>query len=122
MAWIVAAIIGGIIGLIYGMGISVDRRLYSLSNFIIGAIGGVFGIWLFVLVFGLMTLNPGVNLLLGVIWSVIGALIVMAVIDAINYSIYKSRSGQRRGMRHSRGYGREYDIEEEEHKITRKKK
>lgn len=124
MAWIIAAIIGGIIGLLYGSGIAADRRLYALLNFIIGAVGGILGIWFFFLVLKLASTSAGVNIALLVLWSVVGAIILMAIVDAINYAVYSSRMrrAERGELRGRRGYAHEYDVEEEERKVRRRRK
>lgn len=124
MAWIIAAIIGAIIGLLYGSGIDAGRRFYSLINFLIGAAGGVLGVWFFFRVLGLASVSGGVNIALLVLWSVVGAVILMAVIDAINYAVFRSRMRRMAGriMKEERGFAHEYDIEEETHKVRRRKK
>ncbi len=129
MAWIIAAVIGAIIGLLYGSGINSDRRLYSLINLLIGAAGGVIGVWFFFGVLGLVSASAGVNVALMVLWAIIGAVILMAIVDAINFAVYRSRVRRTVGRRtrEQRGYAREYDardydVVEEEHKIKRKQK
>ena len=53
---IIIAIIGGIVGLLYGAGRV--RGFNGLIRFIIGALGGFLGIWFFAGVLGLVVISP----------------------------------------------------------------
>lgn len=132
---IIIAIIGGIIGLIYGSG--PERRIHPLVRFIIGALGGLLGVWFFGGVLGLVSQSATVSVLLAILWTIVGALIILAIVDAIAYSSYRARESriERRAQpRRSRGYARDYDREreyrkdrdyeevEEEHTVKKTKK
>lgn len=130
MIWLIAAIVGGIIGLIYGFGVSTDRRLNTFLNILLGIVGGILGIWFFFSVLGIATASVVWNFWLAILWSIIGAVVFMAIIDAI--VAVSARGAERRTYEehrmHERGVAHEYEEmpkegeEEEVHRIHRRRK
>jgi uncharacterized membrane protein YeaQ/YmgE (transglycosylase-associated protein family) len=81
MSWLYAIILGVIVGWLYSYAVNADRRKY-ITNIIAGAIGSVVGIWFFANLLGLgFPLVGGLTTftLLGVIWGIVGSLIVSAI-------------------------------------------
>lgn len=106
MSWFIAAIIGAIVGWLSIYAMSPDRRMNVLVNILVGAIGGIFGVWLFFIVLGLFTTSVAANFWLGVLWSVIGSLILTSIVSAIAASM----GGRRHEYREtSRGVPHEYE-------------
>lgn len=89
MAWIITIIVGGIIGWIASL--IMRTRQGILANIIIGILGSILGVWLFTDVFGIgPILTSGAISLLNIIWGIIGAVILIAVLEAISYDSSRS--------------------------------
>jgi len=83
MSWIVAIIVGGIIGWIASMIMSTDRQMGILANIVIGVVGAALGNWLFGSVLGIGSASSaGVLSLWGLIWGIIGAVVLIAILRA----------------------------------------
>lgn len=84
MGWILTIIIGAIVGWLYSYAVRPERRNYW-ADIIAGAVGAIVGLWFFANLLGLgtpLTTDIGTITLLGVVWSVLGAVIVTAVVQA----------------------------------------
>lgn len=81
MDWIIAIIVGGIIGWIASIIMRTDRQQGLLANIIIGIIGSALGRWFFgdLLKIGGATTAGGFSLL-GLLWGIIGAVLLIAVL------------------------------------------
>jgi len=120
MVWIIAIIVGAIVGWLASISYKGTRRQNTLLNILIGAIGGLFGVWLFFGVFGIITASAAANFWLGILWSLIGAVVFMAIAEAVYMSRRESMYGEeRREERAERAFP--YDYEEEE-RIRRKRR
>jgi len=82
MSWILAIVSGIIIGWIASA--IMRTRQGILTDMIVGIIGSVIGRWFFGSVLGIGTaLSSGAFSVLGILWGVIGAVVLIAVIRAI---------------------------------------
>lgn len=118
MSWITAAIIGAIIGWVLSYGIEKERRR-TWASIIVGAIGGIGGVWLFFGVFGLMTASVATNFWLGILWAVIGALILASIINAM---LGSERRETMYAEKMERTYPYEYEGKEKKKKEKKKRK
>ena len=85
MGWIVAIIVGALIGWIASMLMHTDAEQGPLANIIIGIIGAALGRWLFSDVLGLGgAAVAGQFSLVGLFWGVVGAVILIAILKAFN--------------------------------------
>lgn len=124
MTWLLIAIIGAIIGWLTGYAMSPDRRMNVLLNLIVGAVGAMLGVWFFAGVLGLMTASVGINFWLAIVWSIVGALIFMAVISALFGWAFHRRTErvQRYDTRMGRGVPHEYEKDEYKETTYRRRK
>ena len=117
MSWLIGLVIGGIVGWLSIYAMSEDRRGSVLTNIIVGALGGVFGIWFFFLGLGIMTASVAANYWLAILWAVIGSLVFVAIVNSLAWSIAR-REMTFDGRRMSRGVPHEYEDVE----VRRRKK
>ncbi len=84
MDWIVAIIVGALIGWIASLIMKTDARQGALANIIIGIVGSALGRWLFgdVLNIGGATV-AGTFSFVGLLWGVLGAIILIWLLRAI---------------------------------------
>lgn len=115
-SWLIGIIAGGIVGWLTVYAMNPDRRGNVAANIIMGAIGGVFGIWFFFLGLGIITASATANFWLAILWAVIGSLVIVAIVNAIAASMSKSEGAYER--RTSKGYPHEY----EEIEVRRRRK
>jgi len=82
MSWILAIISGIIIGWIAN---AIMRTRSSLAtDIIVGIIGSVLGRWFFGSVLGIgSALSAGTFSVLGIVWGIIGAVVLIAIVRAI---------------------------------------
>jgi len=84
MSWLLAIIIGGVIGWLYSYAVEPERRNY-VADIIGGAIGAIIGVWFFANVLGLgfpLVTDIGTISLLGVIWSIVGGVVFAAIVQS----------------------------------------
>jgi len=82
MSWLLAIIVGGIAGWIASA--IMRTRQNILTDVIVGIIGAVLGRWFFGSVLGIgSALSAGSFSLLGIVWGVIGAIVLIAIVRAI---------------------------------------
>lgn len=122
MLWIITIIVGAIIGLLYGSGVEPYRRMHFLINIIVGIFGALVGVWFFFSVLNLFTASPAGNFWLTILWSLVGAVVVTAIADAISAAVIRSREKEEMRRRRSEpGVAHEYEEVEEDRKRRRKK-
>lgn len=81
MAWIVAILVGAIIGWLASRVMNTDQQQGALINIVIGIVGSVLGSWLFGDVLGIgSAYYAGAFSILGIVWGVIGAVILIAIL------------------------------------------
>lgn len=82
MSWILAIISGIIIGWIANA--IMRTRASILTDVIVGIIGSVIGRWFFGSVLGIGTaLSAGTFSVLGIVWGIIGAVVLIAIVRAV---------------------------------------
>ena len=81
MSWIVAIVVGGIIGWVASMIMSTNSQMSIWANILIGVVGSLLGSWLFGSVLGVGSAQAaGTISLWGIVWGVIGAVVLVAIL------------------------------------------
>lgn len=84
MNWIVAILVGALIGWLASVVMKTDARQGALANIIIGIVGSALGRWLFADVLGIGgAVAAGSFSLLGLLWGVLGAIVLIAILRAV---------------------------------------
>lgn len=82
MSWIIAIIVGGIVGWIASALVGSNQNI--LVDIIVGIVGAVLARWFFGTVLGIgSALAAGTFTLVGIIWAIIGAVILIVVVRLI---------------------------------------
>ena len=84
MGLIVTIIVGGIIGWLASLVMGTDQEQGLLLNIIIGIIGSFLGSWVFGNLFGIgSAATAGSFSIWGILWGVLGAIILIAILRAL---------------------------------------
>lgn len=84
MSWLIAILIGALIGWIASMIMKTDSQQGALANILVGIIGSLLGKWLFSDVLGIGgAASAGTFSLWGILWGVVGAIILIAILRAL---------------------------------------
>ncbi|MBF6593968.1 MAG: GlsB/YeaQ/YmgE family stress response membrane protein [Thermaceae bacterium] len=84
MDWIVAILVGALIGWLTSLMMGTDARQGALANIIIGIVGSALGRWLFADVLHIGgAAAAGSFTLLGLLWGVLGAVVLIFLLRAI---------------------------------------
>lgn len=84
MDWIVAILVGALIGWLASLVMGTDARQGALANIIIGIVGSALGRWLFADVLHIGgAVAAGSFTLLGLLWGVLGAVVLIFLLRAI---------------------------------------
>ncbi len=84
MAWIILILVGALIGWLASKVMSTDEQQGSIANVLIGVVGAVLGKWLFADVLGIgSATSAGTLSFMGVLWGVLGAIVLIAVLKAL---------------------------------------
>lgn len=79
--WILIIITGALIGWLASLVMKTDSQMGTLANILVGIVGSLLGRWLFADVLGIgSAATAGTFTLLGVLWGVIGAVILIAIL------------------------------------------
>lgn len=81
MNFIIWLVVGGIIGWIASMIMKTDAQQGALLNIIVGIVGAMLGGWLISPLVGAGTVNQGDFSVGGLIVSLVGAIILLAVVN-----------------------------------------
>ena len=85
MSYIVAIIAGGVIGWIASLIMKTDEQQGFLANIIVGIVGAFLGRWLFGTVLGIgSAASSGTLSLWGLVWGVVGSVLLIAILRAVN--------------------------------------
>lgn len=85
MDWLIILIVGGIIGWIASLVMRTDAQQGMVANVLIGIVGAALGRWLFADLLGFGgAAAAGTLTLAGLIWGVIGAVILIWLLRAVN--------------------------------------
>ncbi|MER3483375.1 MAG: GlsB/YeaQ/YmgE family stress response membrane protein [Meiothermus sp.] len=84
MDWIIAILVGALIGWLASLVMGTDARQGALANIIIGIVGSALGRWLFgdVLHIG-GAVAAGSFSLIGLLWGVLGAIVLIFILRAV---------------------------------------
>lgn len=84
MGWIIAILVGALIGWLASLVMGTDARQGALANIVIGIVGSALGRWLFgdVLHIG-GAVAAGSFSLLGLLWGVLGAVVLIFILRAL---------------------------------------
>lgn len=83
--WIIILLVGGLIGWLASLIMNTDEQQGMFANILIGIVGSVLGRWLFSSVLGIGgAATAGTLSLAGLLWGVIGAVILIGVLRAVN--------------------------------------
>lgn len=84
MGWIVIILVGALIGWVASMIMSTEAQQGALANIGIGIVGSLLGSWLLGGVLGIGgAVGAGSLSVLGIIWGVVGAVILIAILKAV---------------------------------------
>ena len=84
MAWIIAIIVGAIIGWIASMIMNTDEQQGAIANILIGIVGSLLGKWLLADVLGIgAAATAGTFSFWGLVWGVVGAVILIGLLRAV---------------------------------------
>lgn len=81
MNFIIWLIVGGIIGWLASMIMKTDGQQGIILNVIVGIIGSFLGGWLIAPLLGTGTVNTGDFSIMGLVSSLIGAIILLAIVN-----------------------------------------
>ncbi len=82
MDWIIAILVGALIGWLASLVMKTDAQQGAIANILIGIVGSALGRWLFGSVLGLGG-NAGTLSITGILWGVLGAVILIAILRAV---------------------------------------
>ena len=84
MEWIIALLIGALIGWLASLIMHTDAQQGAFANIIIGIIGSLLGQIIFVNVLGIgSAASAGSFSFAGVFWGVLGAVVLIAILKAV---------------------------------------
>ena len=81
MNFIIWLIVGGIIGWLASMILKTDGQQGIILNVIVGIVGSFLGGWLIAPLLGTGTVNSGDFSIMGLVSSLIGAIILLAIVN-----------------------------------------
>lgn len=83
MSIIIWLIVGGVVGWLASIIMRTDGQQGILLNVVVGVIGALLGGWLLAPLFGTATINQGDFSLSGLVVSLLGAVILLAIVNLI---------------------------------------
>lgn len=83
MSIIIWLIVGGVVGWLASLIMKTDGQQGILLNVVVGVIGALLGGWLLAPLFGTGTINQGDFSLSGLVVSLLGAIILLAIVNLI---------------------------------------
>lgn len=83
MNLIIWLVVGGLVGWIASMIMRTDAQQGVILNVVVGIIGALLGGWLLAPMFGTGTLNSGDFSLSGLLVSLLGAVILLAIVNLV---------------------------------------
>lgn len=84
MDWIIAILVGALIGWLASLVMGTDARQGAVANILIGIIGSALGRWLFGDVLNLGgAAAAGSFSIMGIVWGVLGAVVLIFLLRAI---------------------------------------
>lgn len=89
MIWIVAIIVGAIVGWLAGLAPADRENRNWLMGLIIGIIGALFAVWLLGFGFGFLSSSAGTNFWLSILWSIIGSFVFLAIVETATANYFR---------------------------------
>ncbi|MEO5573188.1 MAG: GlsB/YeaQ/YmgE family stress response membrane protein [Gammaproteobacteria bacterium] len=85
MGWIITILVGALIGWLASIIMKTNAQQGAIANILVGIVGSLLGRWLFsdVLHIG-GAVAAGSFSLLGLLWGIIGAVVLIAILKALN--------------------------------------
>lgn len=91
MSWLITITVGIVIGYLYAW--TMGKRIGIWHSIVTGILGAIAGYWLFVDVFGLGVMNTATGYFSGtaLIWELIGAIVTLIAMSALQYETFETR-------------------------------
>jgi uncharacterized membrane protein YeaQ/YmgE (transglycosylase-associated protein family) len=84
MSWILAILVGALVGWLASLVMGTDQQQGALANIAIGILGALLGRLLFVDILGIgAAATAGTLSLAGIFWGVVGAVILIAILKSV---------------------------------------
>ena len=84
MSWIVAIIVGGIVGWLASIIMKTNAEQGLLLNIVVGVVGALLGKWVFADLLGIgSAASAGTLSLYGILWGLIGAIILIGLLKLV---------------------------------------
>ncbi len=85
MGWILAILMGALIGWIASIIMRTDEQQGAIANILIGIVGAALAQWLFGSILGIGSATAaGAVSLWGLVWGLVGAVILIGILRAVN--------------------------------------
>lgn len=84
---IIWLVVGGVIGWVASLIMHTDARQGLLLNVVVGIVGAVLGGWFLSPLFGVSTINQGNFSLAGLLVSLLGAVVLLAIVNLIRRGV-----------------------------------
>ena len=83
MGWIIAILVGALVGWLASIVMKTDAQQGPIANILIGIIGATLARWLFGDVLGIGGVAAGTLSLMGILWGLIGAIVLIFILKAV---------------------------------------
>jgi uncharacterized membrane protein YeaQ/YmgE (transglycosylase-associated protein family) len=83
MGWIIAILVGALVGWLASIIMKTDAQQGPIANILIGVVGAALGRWLFADVLGIGGAAAGSLSVAGVLWGILGAIILIFILKAV---------------------------------------
>ncbi len=83
MNFIIWLVVGGLIGWVASMIMKTDAQQGIILNVVVGIVGSMLGGWLIAPLIGAGTINQGDFSIMGLLSSLIGAVILLAIVNLV---------------------------------------
>jgi uncharacterized membrane protein YeaQ/YmgE (transglycosylase-associated protein family) len=83
MDWIIAILVGALVGWLASVIMKTDAQQGAIANILIGIVGAALARWLFGSVLGLGGTSAGSLSILGIVWGIIGAVILIFILKGL---------------------------------------
>lgn len=83
MDWVIVILVGALAGWLASMVMKTDAQQGALANIVIGIVGAALARWLFGSVLGLGGSAAGSFTVMGIVWAVIGAIILIFILRTL---------------------------------------
>lgn len=85
MDWIITILVGALIGWLASIIMKTNAQMGAIANILVGIVGAALGRWVFADLLGLGGASAaGAFSIMGIIWGIVGALILIAILKMLN--------------------------------------